>query len=142
MGSVFHEAVAIEIAIIVHPVEGGTNIRPYLLNESAIPGALVIGSREHDEQWRRIHGTVIFRKWNLVQVRHLAVAKLVQNLSWLGLILWINLDGLSTCQIFKYALGEFWLHPQHLHGRDDAVAAEYRAEPRNTCIRIIRLRIA
>src|ERR1700686_225960 len=94
MGRVLNKSVAIDIPIVVHPLKSGLNIRPKVLDESLISRPLVVLASEHYEQRRGIDAAVVTCKWNLAQIRHLAVSQLVKNFPRFCFARLIDLRGL------------------------------------------------
>src|SRR5690606_40134990 len=66
---VLHEPVAVAIAAALDPRERALDVGPDGLDQLAIARALVIGAGEHDEQRRRVHGTVIAPERHLAEGR-------------------------------------------------------------------------
>ena len=91
---------------------------------------------EEEKERRRIDGAVVAAERHLAQVGHLAMASLVQDLAGLGIGLRIELGRLRGGERAKHAPRHRWIHPQHEHGRDDAVATKDGAEPGDASIRI------
>ena len=83
---VFHEAVAIPIAIAVHPVQSHLDVGPYGTQKIEVARALVVGGGEHDEQGRRVDAAVIAVERDFAQQRHLAFARFMQDLTGLGVL--------------------------------------------------------
>src|SRR6266496_6063674 len=57
--SIFHEAVAIDVAIMIDPCERALDVRPNRLNERAVPRTRVVRTGEHDEKRRCVDATVV-----------------------------------------------------------------------------------
>ena len=65
VAAVFHEAVAVHIAIFIDPFQRPFDVWPQSFQELAIPGAIEISSRQHDKQRSGIDATVIAPEWHL-----------------------------------------------------------------------------
>src|SRR5690242_11768837 len=138
MSCVFDEAVAIEIPVIIHPVDCSANVWPNLLNERAVAGPLKIGARQHDEQGSSVYGTVVLPEGNLMEISHLTVPHFVENLPRLGFVGMVYVDGLGCGEKFQHTLGKGRLDPKHLQRSDNSISAKYRTEPRHTRVRVVR----
>ena len=75
-----------------------------------------------------------------MQRRHFAAAHFVRDFSRFGVGKRIECGGLKGGQPPQHALGDTGVAPQHLHRRDDAVAAERRRIPGNAGVRVGALR--
>src|SRR5439155_8325043 len=67
---------------------------------------------------------------------HFIRAHFVYYLAWLCVLLRVVRVGLGSCQVRQDATRERRIKPQRLERGDDSVSSEYRAEPRNTSVRI------
>ena len=136
LAAVLDEAVAVAIARLVHPAQRRQDVRPQPAHGLDVVGAFEIGARQHDEQRRGIDAAVVVAERHLAQQRHLALAHLVQDLAGLGVGRLVGGLGLVARQVAQHAAGDGGIEPQRLHGGDQRVAAEHRAEPRNAGIGI------
>ena len=82
---VFHETVAVPIAIGLDPVERRTDMRPECFQHHPIAGAFEIRPGEHHEQRCRIHAAVIAPERNFAGFRHFAITHFMKDLAWLGI---------------------------------------------------------
>ena len=142
MASIFQEAVAIAIAIMIHPIEGPLDIAPNRTDEIQVAGAFVVSHGKHDEERSGIHTAVITAKRDLLGGSHLAFPQFVKNFSGLGVLLGYHAVCLCLGQKLQNTLGQSRLGPQHLISGDQAVAAKYRIEPGHAGIRVLAFRIA
>ena len=133
---VLDEAVGVEVAVALDPVDGGGDARPEGGDEVAVAGPLVVGRRQHDEERRRVVRAVVAPERNLAQRRHFARARLVQDLAGLCVALGIVVGRLRRGQIGEHAPRQLRRRPQALERGDDPIAAKRRAEPRHAGIRI------
>ena len=142
MPRVFDKAITINVSVPIHPFQRHLDVRPEMFQEAEVASTLVICCRKHHEQRRGINASVIATEGDFTEVRHFALAHLVQNLSRLCLDRRLRFECLRRSQELQDSLRDPRTNPQHFKRRDDAVAPEYRAKPRNSGIRIVRLRIA
>ncbi len=126
---VFDEAVAVAVAIGVDPGQGRLCIRPQLPHGVEVGGARKIFAEQQHEKGSRIHAAVVAPEWHLPQIGHFSVAHLVQNFSRLRVALRFDGGGLRRCEKSQHALRNTGIGPQGHERRNDAVAAEGRAEP-------------
>ena len=115
-------------------------MRPEALDEGAVARPLVIGVSEHDEQRRGVDAAVIPSKRHFAQRRHLAAPHLVEDLAGLRVLRVRVARRLRRGKKRQHAAGDLGSGPQQLVGRDQAVAAEGRAEPRDSGVRIRAVR--
>src|SRR5439155_4986054 len=101
---VFDKPIAVGVAVFIHPTQRRLNIWPQLLDQPAVTGAIVVCPGEHYEERCGVNRPVITAEGNLSQVRHLAVAQLVQNLAGLRLVGGIQLRRLGFWQKLEYPL--------------------------------------
>src|SRR5262245_14789096 len=137
---VLDEAVAIAIAVAVDPRQRPIDVWPDVREELAIAGAFDIRARQDHEQRCRVDTAVIASERDLAEPRHLAAARLVQNLSRLGVTLFVDRVSLCGREVLEYAVRDSRIDPERLQPGDDAVATERRAEPRHASkwIRTVR----
>src|SRR6185437_6023581 len=79
--AVFHEAIAVTVALALDPLQRGFDIRPDGADLIEIARALQIGACEHDEKRRGIDAAVIMMERYFAQDGHLALTDLMQNLA-------------------------------------------------------------
>src|SRR5207249_221713 len=134
--SIFHEAGANRIAIMIDPSKRALDVWPNRLCEGTVARAPVICSGEHNKKRRGIDAAVVPLKRNLSQRGHFVRAHLVYHLAGLRVLLRVLRLGLGSCQVRQDATCDRRTKPEALESSDDSVPAEYRAEPRNTSVRI------
>ena len=81
---ILDEAIAVRVTRLIDPLQCRLQIGPDVPQELEIRGALVIGSREHQEQRGGVDTAVVAVEWDFAQPRHLALAHFVQYLARLG----------------------------------------------------------
>ena len=113
---IFDEAVAVAIAVAVDPIKGALDVWPESPEKREISRAFVVGAGKHDEQRRRVDAAVVLPKRHFVKARHLAVARLVKNLSGLGVVRLIDAIGLPRSEVFQHPARNAWIDPQRLEG--------------------------
>jgi hypothetical protein len=128
---VFDEAVAVDVAVVVDPAERAVDVVPQSGDEVAVARTAVVVAGQDHEQRRRVHTAVVAAEWHLAEAGHLPRARFVQDLSRLGILGRVGRDRLGGSEIGERAAREIRVRPQPLERRDDAVAAERRAEPRH-----------
>ena len=133
---VLDEAVPIPVPVPLHPRERELDVRPNAADQVQIPGALGVGSREHDEERRRVHASVVAAERHLSQRRHFAAAHLVDDLPGLRVEVEALLLRLGLCEETKDAIRQPGVHPKNLQRGDDSIPPEGRAEPGNSGVRI------
>ena len=111
-------------------------LRPQRRRQRAIAGALQVRAGEHHEQRRRVDAAVVAPERHLAERRHLAAARLVQDLAGLRVLRRIAGRRLRRRQEAEHAARQLRLEPEQLERGDDAVAAERRAEPGDARVRI------
>ena len=84
---VFDEAVAVDVAVTVDPLERALDVGPDRLDQLSIAGALVVRAGEQDEQRRGVDAAVVAAERHFAEGGHFAAAHLVQNLAGLGVLL-------------------------------------------------------
>src|SRR5580700_6093326 len=129
MAGVFQKAVAVDVPVTIHPIEGAFDVAPNRTNEFKITGTLVVSGGEHHKQRGGIDAAVVAAKRDLFQGGHLAFSQLVKNLSGLGVLLRYDAIRLGAGQKLQDAPGQSGLGPQHLQSGDEAVAAKYGVKP-------------
>ena len=133
---VLDKAVAVAVAEIVYPAQRRVDVRPDLGNGAEVARRLQVHSRQHDEERRRIHASVITAEGNLAEMGHLAVAHLVKDLARLRVRLAVEFLRLHRRQGAQHTPGDRRVHPQHEHCGKDPVASKDRAEPGNARVRV------
>jgi hypothetical protein len=115
-------------------------VRPQAINEGAIRGAFEVRVRQHDEQRCGIGGAVVLAKRDFAECCHLAAPHLMQNFAGLRVLRVRDRRRLRLTEKREYAPSHIGRGPKQLHRRDDAIAAERCAEPRNPRVRIWAVR--
>ncbi len=133
---VLDEAVAVAVAVVVDPVERALDVRPDVSEELAVARAVPILAGEHHEERRRVDAAVVAAERHFAHARHLAVAHLVDDLARLRLLRLVHAVGLRRGEELEHAARDAGVDPQRLECGDDAVAAEWSAEPRHSGVRI------
>jgi hypothetical protein len=118
---VFHEAVVIFVPVGFHPGERQLDVGPELADQLEVPGPPGVRAREHHEERRRVHASVVASERDLPQRGHFPAAHLVEDLSGLRVPLEILLLRLGLGQKMEHSLGESGIHPEHLQRGDDPV---------------------
>ena len=134
--AVFDEAVAVEVAVAVDPLQRQQHLRPDAADEFEVAGARVVGAGQQHEQRRGVHRAVVAAERNLAGGRHLALARLVQDLARLGIALRVLLGGLRGGEEAEHAARQRRVDPQELERSEDAVAPEGGGVPRYAGVRI------
>ena len=137
---IFDKAVAIGVARSVDPAQRRFDVGPKLAQRLDVAGVLGVEASQHDEQRCRVHTSVIQFERNLPQRGHLTATHLVQDFSGLSVGEGIGFFGLIGGQPPQHAFGDAGITPQHLHRRDDPVAAKRGRVPRDAGVRIRTLR--
>src|SRR5207248_2674585 len=138
--SVFHEAVSIDIAVMVNPSECTFDVRPNTLDERAISRALVIRAGENDKKRRCVDGAVVTLERDLAQGGHLTRACLVQHLARLSVFLGVLRLRLCSGEIRQNPARESGIEPEALEGSNNSVSSKFRAVPGNASVRIRSMR--
>jgi hypothetical protein len=126
---IFDESVTVPVAPRIDPVERRLDVRPERLEESVVAGAIVVGRGEHDEERRRVDAAVVPPERDLAERGHFPLARLVEDLPGLGVVLGVELARLRLGEVGEHALRERRIEPERLQGRHDPVASERSAEP-------------
>ena len=74
------ESIAVSIGVFGNPIERSEHVRPELVDEVDVPGALEIGVCKHDEERRGVGAAVVTTKRHFSKRRHLAASHFVKNL--------------------------------------------------------------
>src|SRR5262249_21780461 len=127
--AVFDKAILIGIAVAVDPLQSEFDIGPQRLDKTEGAGSLIISPGQHQGEWGGVYAPVVSAERDLAQGRHLPFARLVQDLSRFGVLLGIETLRLSGAQERQNAPGHSGSHPQTLQSGDDAIPAEWSAEP-------------
>ena len=130
------QAVAVAVAVVAHPVGGGDQVRPQPADQGVVAGAADVGAGQGDEQAGGVDPAVVEAERHLAQCAHLAAARLVHDLAGLAVLEGAGLGRLAHGQIGQDPFGQRRVEPQHLPGRDDAVASERRREPGRARVRV------
>src|SRR5437879_10357827 len=81
MPRVFDKAITINVSVPIHPFQRHLDVRPEMFQEAEVASTLVLCCRKHHEQRRGINASVKATEGDFTEVRHFALAHLVQNLS-------------------------------------------------------------
>src|SRR4051794_29818372 len=103
---VVEEAVQAAVQTALDPGSGLKQVRPDLIHQRRIPGALLIGSGEHYKERRTVDSAVVLLEGHLLQYGHLAAAHLVHDLARLGVAKGRFLVRLGARQKAQYAGGQ------------------------------------
>ena len=134
--SIFHETVAVDVAIMVDPFEGALDVRPNRLNEYAVTRTSVVRTGEHDEKRSGVDAAVVTFEWNFAQRGHFASAGLVQHLARLRVLRGILRVRLRYSQVREDTARETGIKRHTLERGNNSVSSEFRAEPGNASVRI------
>jgi hypothetical protein len=119
----------------VDPRERAFEMGPQLLEQHEIAGSLEVGGRHHRKQRRRVDAAVVALERHLAQRRHLSAAHLVDDLARLGIALGVVRVRLVRREEPQHAARDRRIDPERLERHDQRIAAERRAEPRDTRVR-------
>jgi hypothetical protein len=133
---VLDEAVAVAVAVGVAPGERRLDLGPEGLDRRAVARALEVLPGEHHEEGSCVDRAVVAAEGDLAEVRHLAEAALVKDLSGLGVRRRVECRGLGRREVPQDAAREGGIEPQEQHRGDDPVAPEHRRVPGNAGIRV------
>ena len=126
---ILDEAVAVEVAVVLHPLERGKGIRPELLHEPEVAGP-VIGLAEQDEpEGRHVSRPVVPAERYLAGPGHLTAAYLMRDLPRLRVSGRIVRGGLEGRQDPERIDGQAGVHEKRPEAGQDCIAAEQRREP-------------
>src|SRR6266576_1133868 len=120
LASVFHETVAIDVAIMIDPCKRALDVRPNRLNERAITRARVVRACEHDEKWGCVDAAVVTLEWNLAQGGHLTRARLVKDLARLSVLFRVLCVRLRGSKVGQNAARETGIKPHALERRNNS----------------------
>src|SRR6185437_4346450 len=101
---VLNKAVAIAVAVFIHPFEGKVNVRPQVPHEFNVGGAVKVCSGQHNEEGSGINAAVVFAERHFLQRGHFSTAHFMQNFSWLGFNLGAQFGGLRLGEKLQNAL--------------------------------------
>src|SRR5713101_2004647 len=99
--SIFYEAVAIGVAVMINPCESALDVRPNRLNECEVTRAPVVSAGKDDEKRRCVDATVIALERNLAQYGHLFRALLVKHLARLSVMLGVHHFRLRVSHVWE-----------------------------------------
>ncbi len=111
LAMIFHQPVAIEVAVCLDPVEGRDQVGPQGLDGPQIGGSLVVGPGEHDEQWRRVDAAVVLAERHLLERGHLTGARFMEDLTGLSILLLVDCRGLGRREVAEHAPRQVRAHP-------------------------------
>ncbi len=126
---VVDQAIAVGVAVVIHPFDRSQQVRPQAVDEFQVAGAVGVGARQGHEQRRGVDPAVVAAEGQLAQGGHLAPAGLVHDLAGLAVAELRGFGRLGRGQVAEHAAGQGGVDPQHLPGGDDGVAAELGREP-------------
>ena len=128
-GLVLLEAVAVEVAVAVYPLQAAEGDVAVLTEQAVVPEPAP-GLVEGDQvQGGRVVGAVVRGVRDLPEVGQLAEADLVGDLAGLGVAPVVHFGGLQLGQLLEGAKGEGAVEERALQAHDQAVAPEYGDEP-------------
>ena len=136
MPRIFDKTVSIRVAEGVDPLQSRLDIRPDRGDRFDIPGPVEIHASQHDIERRGIDGAVIEPERHFAQPRHFPVPGFMQDLAWLRAGERIEGFRLGRGEKMQNPFGDGRVEPQEQHGRDDPIASENRAVPRNARVGI------
>ena len=122
-------AVALEVGVLVDPVERGPRLVLELAHELAVAGPALVLVEQHDVERRRVGAAVVRRVRPLLERGHLAVAHLVQDPARVLVAEVVDARSLPLAERAQRRRRELGRERQRLQAREDAVAAEHRHEP-------------
>src|SRR6202040_1554753 len=131
LAMIFDETVAVAVAEMVDPGKRCLGVRPQGAHRLEVTGSPEILTEQQQEQGRRVDAPIVAAEWNLTQVGHFSMAHLVQNLSGLSLAFRPRRDSLRGGKKSEHPPRDGGIEPQSHQRRDDSVAAERCAEPRD-----------
>ncbi len=126
---VLDEAVVVQIAVVVDPLERREGVGPQLLDQLVISRPALVCIEEHDPQRRRIDRAVVRRVRNLTRACKLPVAQLVQDLARLSIPPVVDLGRLIVRKETERVACDLRPDRQQLDAGDDRVASKEAAEP-------------
>ena len=136
MPRIFDKAVSIRVAKRVDPLQTRLDIRPDRGDRFDVPGPVEIHASQHDIERRGIDGAVIEPERHFAQTRHFPVPGFMQDLAWLRAGERIEGFCLGRGEKMQNTFRDGGIQPQEQHGRDDSIASENRAVPRNAGVGI------
>jgi hypothetical protein len=137
---VLDQAVAVEVAVAVDPLERGDRRLAQLPEQVEVAGPVRVLAEQPEEQRGCVDAPVVAREGRLAEPGGLAHAQLVEDLARLLVALVVVLGADPSGEHPERALGDAGQERQRLEGRDEAVAAEQRGEPRHAG-RVVRLAV-
>src|SRR5208283_3115285 len=111
---VFVEAVAIEIRILVDPVESRFDVWPNVFDECQIVGSLEVSAGQHQKERGGIHAAVIAAEWHFARRCHFSVTNFVNDLTGFGVAAWTLISRLCFCQVSQNAASHSRCDPKAL----------------------------
>src|SRR5436309_2335290 len=134
--AVFDKSVTIRIAITVDPLEGALHVWPNRLHKFAVARAPIICARQYYKKRRRIDAPVVAPERHLAQHSHFVIAKFMQHLARLRVLLGLFGVCLVCGEIRQHAARNRRIEPETLERGDDPVSPEHRAEPGYSSVRV------
>ncbi len=133
---IFDKPVPIRVAKPIDPLQSRLDIWPDRGDRFDVPGPVEIHASQHDIERRRIDSPVIEPERHFAQTCHFPVPGFMQDLARLRAGERIKGFRLGRGEKAKNAFGDGRVQPQEQHGRDDSIASESRAVPRNARVGI------
>ena len=130
IGEVAGNVVGIRL-IRIHPLERPVDVCSQLAKEAHVARPADIFGEQHQKPGGRVYGSVVGNHRHFTQVRPLADAQLVENLTRLLVLEVVVLRALVLRQQPERASGERRMIGERLEGGDAAIAAKERDVPRN-----------
>ena len=127
--AVLDQPVAVEVAVPVDPVERSVDLGTQLAEQVEAAGPVGVVAQQRQPQRRGVGGAVVAREGCLAERGRLAHAQLVEHLAGLLVAGVVVLAPEQAAQQPERVRGSVGLEGQHLHGADQAVAAEQRRVP-------------
>ena len=123
-------AVALEVRVLVDPVQGRARLVLEPAHELRVAGPALVLVEQHDVERGRVGAAVVRRVRPLLEGRHLAVAHLVEDPARVLVAEVVDARALALAERAQRRRGELRRERQRLQAREDAVAAEHGHEPR------------
>src|SRR4030095_5572253 len=112
--AVFDETVTIRVAVLVDPLNCAPDVRPDRLDKSAVTRALIKCACQHHKKRCRVDAPVVAPERHLAQDGHFIIAKLMQDLARLRVLLGLLSVGLMGSEIRQDTSRDGWIEPQAL----------------------------
>src|SRR5215831_5119046 len=112
--AVFDETITIYVPISIDPFKSALDVRPNGLHKSAVTRALVICACQHHKKRRRVDAAIVTPERHLTQNGHFIIAKLMQHLAGLRVLLGLLSVGLIGGEVCQDTSRDGWIEPQTL----------------------------